>query len=59
MEITKEIFWKMRANCSKGEHKFRDNDYGVTWCIVCGHLANKPSGKKFIKEEQIITTNLL
>jgi hypothetical protein len=58
MELTKEIYWKMRGNCDKGLHKFRDNKFGVTWCIVYGHLATKSCGRPFLKEEQIITSNL-
>ena len=58
MGLTLEIYWKMRDRCSKGEHKFRDNDFGITWCIVCGRLATKPCGKPLLIGEQIIMNNL-
>lgn len=31
--------------CNKGKHKFRTNNFGVTWCTICGMLGsyNTPS----------------
>jgi len=57
--MTKETFWNMRAKCSKEEHKFRDNDFGVTWCVVCGKIALKSCGKPLLETNKIITTNLI
>ena len=34
-------------NCKDNEHLPRDNKLGVTWCIKCGRLFTKPSGKPF------------
>lgn len=34
-------------NCKNEKHIKRDNDFGITWCVRCGRLFNKPSGKKF------------
>jgi len=56
--LTKEIFQIRKAQCEKGKHKFRDNNYGVTWCVTCGNLSNKACGVPLTKEDQVITTNL-
>ena len=42
--------WEER--CAKIGHKYRDNAFGVTWCVWCGRLHNKPSGKQ-IKSDDI------
>jgi hypothetical protein len=34
------------------KHKPRDNSFGVTWCIRCGRLFNKPCGIP-LKESEI------
>ena len=57
-ELTLEIYWKWRDNCEKGKHKLRDNNFGITWCIVCGLLSNKPSNIPFQKHEQITINRL-
>ena len=31
-------------DCKPNKCKPRDNKFGVTWCIKCGKLFNKPSG---------------
>lgn len=28
----------------KSKHRFRDNKFGITWCIECELLSTKPSG---------------
>lgn len=38
---------KLKQNCDRGKHRLRDNKFGVTWCIDCGLLSTKPSGKPF------------
>ena len=58
MNLTKEIYWKMRANCTSGKHKFRENSFGITWCVVCGNLAIKHYGEPLLKSDKIIITNL-
>jgi hypothetical protein len=30
--------------CLPDRHKRRDNKFGVTWCVNCGQLFNKPCG---------------
>jgi len=43
--------------CKPDKHKLRDNTFGITWCIKCGYLFNKPSGIK-LKPEEILIINL-
>lgn len=49
-----EIYWKRRDNCSKGKHKLKDNDFGITWCVICGYLSSKPSGVPLEEEHKSI-----
>lgn len=38
--ITKENYIKLKkAHCDKGRHRFRENPFGITWCIICGQLS--------------------
>jgi hypothetical protein len=39
--------------CKNEKHKPRDNKFGVTWCVLCGRLFTKPSGKD-LKETDLI-----
>lgn len=55
---TKEHYWKLREMCKNGKHKFRDNNFGVTWCLVCGQISLKTCGINLIKGEAIITNKL-
>lgn len=55
---TKEHYFKLLEHCSKGKHKFRDNTFGMTWCVICGLHSTKPSNIPLKPEEQIITTDL-
>lgn len=49
-----EIYWKRRDNCNKGKHKLKDNTFGITWCVICGYLSNKPSGIPLEEEHKSI-----
>jgi hypothetical protein len=42
------------------KHKPRDNALGVTWCVRCGRLFNKPCGKPLQEVEKLVIrcTNL-
>lgn len=40
--------------CKNDIHKPRDNKYGITWCVRCGRLFNKPCEKELKKEDLII-----
>jgi hypothetical protein len=53
MEITKEQFNSMQNICKKGKHKFRTNQYGVTWCVRCGLLGSE-STQQLTKEEILV-----
>lgn len=45
-QITREIYNKMlQNNCNKGKHRFRSNKFGITWCVICGLLSNKPADR--------------
>lgn len=43
----------LKKVCLIGKHRFRDNEFGVTWCIECGLLSNKPSGIPFNPLEKV------
>ena len=32
------------VRCDKGKHKYRENSFGVTWCVICGQLSNNNCG---------------
>lgn len=37
--INSETWKKLQErNCEKGKHRLRTNQYGVTWCVICGKL---------------------
>lgn len=41
-QVTKQEWYKMLiTNCNKNKHRFRTNDLGITFCIICGLLSNK------------------
>lgn len=40
-----------RGDCNK-KHYIRDNKYGVTWCLRCGKLLNKSSGREISEEDR-------
>lgn len=50
----RRIYWARRANCDKQKHKFRINNAGVTWCVICGQLANKPSVVPLLPEDKYV-----
>lgn len=38
--ITKEAHTALKkVHCDKGKHRFRENKFGVTWCVICGQLS--------------------
>lgn len=41
-------------DCSPNNHKQRDNDFGVTWCVKCGRLFTKPCGVKLQKSDILL-----
>ena len=38
-------------NC---KHKIRDNKLGVTWCVRCGRLFNKPCNIQLKESDKLI-----
>lgn len=32
-------------HCDKGKHRFRENKFGITWCVICGQLSVNNQGK--------------
>ena len=40
--------------CDSDKHKRRDNNFGITWCVKCGHLFTKPCGKPLEPKDQRI-----
>lgn len=42
---------KYRGDC-KDKHYRRDNKYGITWCLRCGRLFTKPSGREITDEDR-------
>ena len=32
-------------HCDKGKHRFRENPFGITWCVICGQLSVNNQGK--------------
>lgn len=41
--------------CNKNKHKLRDNNFGTTFCIICGILSTKSSNIK-LEESYLIKT---
>ena len=44
---------KINRECKNEKHVRRDNKFGITWCIRCGRLFTKPSGKELTKEDKL------
>ena len=44
---------KINRECKNEKHVRRDNIFGITWCIRCGRLFTKPSGKELTKEDKV------
>jgi len=44
--ITIEEHSKLKScHCDKGKHRFRENPFGITWCVICGQLSVNNKGK--------------
>ena len=44
---------KIDRTCTNDNRcKRRDNKFGATWCIKCGKLFTKPSGKPITDEDR-------
>lgn len=52
------IYQKSLSQCSKGKHKFRENKFGVTWCVRCGQLSTSVGTSQILNEDdKIIITD--
>ena len=50
-------YQKSLAQCSKGKHKFRENKFGVTWCVRCGQLSTSVGTSQILNEDDKIIMN--
>jgi hypothetical protein len=53
-ELTEENgthIFTLDRECKNENHVQRDNAFGVTWCIRCGRLFNKPSDKPLTEKD--------
>lgn len=48
--INIENFIKGLDLCKKGKHKFRENKFGVTWCVRCGLLSTTIGTAQVLEE---------
>jgi hypothetical protein len=48
-----------RCHCDKGKHRFRENKFGVTWCVICGLLSINNLGlvKPLEEDDKLIIRN--
>ena len=42
--------------CNKGKHRLRENNFGVTWCVICGLLSNGEVPDKLTDDDRILIT---
>ena len=42
--------------CNKGKHRLRENNFGVTWCVICGLLSNGEIPDKLTDDDRILIT---
>lgn len=42
--------------CNKGKHRLRENNFGVTWCVICGLLSNGETPDKLTDDDRILIT---
>ena len=52
--ISKEQHLRMLKLCANGKHKFRENKFGVTWCVVCGLLSTSIGFAKSLVNSDIL-----
>ena len=43
--------------CNKGKHRLRENNFGVTWCVICGLLSNGEVPDKLTEEDKLFVIN--
>lgn len=52
---TKEHQRALYILCSKGKHKFRENSFGITWCVICGLLSTSTQPQKILLPSEKLT----
>lgn len=50
-DITKN---RLLSECKNDKHKPRNNKFGITWCVKCGRLFNKPGEKDLQDNDKVI-----
>ena len=43
----------MGRNCNKGKHRFRENNFGICWCVLCGMLGTTNTAPKLEENDKI------
>lgn len=56
-KIRKSDWFNSLNLCTKGKHKLRTNNYGVTWCTRCGLLSNTQNAQELTKEDVLTIEN--
>jgi hypothetical protein len=56
--IDSETFEKGLNLCKKGKHKFRENKFGVTWCVRCGLLSTTIGTAPILEENDKIIVKI-
>lgn len=46
----------LERNCNKGKHRLRTNNFGVTWCVICGLLSNGEVPDILTEEDKLLIT---
>lgn len=56
---TEEHIKLKRCHCDKGKHRFRENKFGITWCVICGLLSINNLGlvKPLEEDDKLIIKN--
>lgn len=53
MEVSRVQFEVRRQRCVSGKHKFRENKFGVTWCVNCG-LIGKNAIFELVEDDKLV-----
>ena len=56
-QISPEQWQKMLANnCNKSKHRLRRNNFGITFCCICGLLSNSVNEPLATEDEKLLIT---
>ena len=53
MKISKEKYRNLTNQCKK-QHKLRENEFGVVWCIRCGLLSTSIGNANKLEKHEIL-----